>query len=190
MNERLRLGQYSRYSRARHNQDIYSFCLFMDATWETLRNIEEVSYTLHPTFPDPIRRRTNPEDCFALQSEAWGVFSSTFEVEWKDGSITTFEYELDLKPNSWPIGDRLNRFQSQKEERAYMALFDEKFEWRKLSTVAKYASLELDEAEAILHSLEERKAVRKAYFQSIDKQDLWGSTSIVGLLPEPRRLHR
>src|SRR5689334_19483418 len=116
----LKLGQFSRYVRLRHNRRIYAFCLFIDDRRDVLERIEEVVYTLHPTFPDPVRRHRNIEACFALQSEAWGSFLSTYEVHWKDGRIDLPKYYLvELKENAWPMRERLTEFQASTEEVVY-----------------------------------------------------------------------
>jgi transcription initiation factor IIF auxiliary subunit len=181
------IGQFSRYVRSRYDRRIYAFCLYIDAKQEVLEEIDEVLYTLHPTFPEPVRRHRNVETCFALQSDAWGTFPSTCEVHWKDGRVDLLGYQLDLNENAWPMGARPVDFQSPKEKLLYEALFHPEVEWRKVSTLARRASITESEANQFLQSLASRKVARKAYYQSIDKEDLWGSTSVVGLLPRPRQ---
>jgi hypothetical protein len=182
----LAIGQFSRYLQDRHDRSIYAFCLYIDAKAKVLDKIAEVVYTLHPTFPDPVRRHQNVETCFALQSNAWGIFDSTCEVHWKDGRVDGLRYRLDLRRNAWPMGARLVDFESPAEMAVYNSLFDPQFEWRKLSTVSRRAGTTPYEADHILQSLSLKRAARKAYYQSIDNEDLWGSTSVVGLLPVPR----
>jgi hypothetical protein len=64
-------------------------------------------------------------------------------------------------------------------------LFDPKWEWRKLSTIARIAGISSAIADEALERLAREEFVRKAYFRSIDNEELWGATSKVGKLPRP-----
>jgi transcription initiation factor IIF auxiliary subunit len=53
----------------------WAWSVFVDADAETLRQIECVEYTLHPTFPNPVRRVCNQSKTgFALSTNGWGTF--------------------------------------------------------------------------------------------------------------------
>lgn len=66
----------------------WQWTVFLQAEPAVLRSIECVVYSLHPTFPDPVRRVCDPGDArraFALQSNGWGVFEIAILVRFKDG---------------------------------------------------------------------------------------------------------
>ena len=73
MNE-LRFNNYSRFIGTRHNYRTYAWCVFLDINKKALDAIDFVEYILHPSFPNPVRRAKNADQCFALQSEGWGRF--------------------------------------------------------------------------------------------------------------------
>jgi transcription initiation factor IIF auxiliary subunit len=189
------VGQYCRFVRETQEYRIYSFCLFIQGTDSILSEVAEVEYTLDPSFPDPVRVSTDVKHAFPLQSEAWGAFTTYIRIFEKSGSklleagrsFARIQYRLKLQDNAWPMGSKLTEFSSSSEQLIYEALSDPKWEWRKLSTLARRASMDADEARKILNDLEQRGAVRKAaHVHFIEKEELWGATSVVGLLPQPR----
>jgi hypothetical protein len=186
MMKTYRFASYSRYVGKKRNADYYAWCLYLDATLEKLREIRQVEYTLHPTFPDPVRSVSEPEHCFALQSEGWGDFEVYMRVFSVDGDLTRLVYPLELKRDNWPRGTRLTGFDDEATRRVYEGLLEEEWEWRKLSTLARYGDISLGETGAILGRLADKRAVRKAYFLSLEGEELWGATHRVGLLPEPK----
>jgi transcription initiation factor IIF auxiliary subunit len=62
----------------------YGWKVFLVADPSTLNGISYVEYTLHPTFPNPVRRATNPADGFALPATGWGEFNILVKVVFKD----------------------------------------------------------------------------------------------------------
>jgi transcription initiation factor IIF auxiliary subunit len=62
----------------------YSWKVFLVAEPSTLKSISYVEYTLHPTFPNPVRRATNWADGFALPADGWGEFNILVKVVFKD----------------------------------------------------------------------------------------------------------
>lgn len=73
----------------------WDWTIFVDADAATLRSINCVEYTLHPTFPDPIRKVCGrPETKFELSSNGWGTFTVKVNVEYKDGHLETIDYPL------------------------------------------------------------------------------------------------
>jgi hypothetical protein len=146
--------------------------------------VQEVEYTLDPSFPDPVRVSRDREHSYALQSEAWGSFLAHIRIFRRDGEIVRQGFRVGMEENAWPMGARLTAFDSTDEKVVYEALFDPQWEWRKRSTLARRAGLTIEQTDKALGKLESARAARKAYFQSIDHDDLWGVTCIVGLLPE------
>lgn len=69
--------------------------VFVDADAETLRQIDCVEYTLHPTFPDPVRRVCDRSGTkFALSSNGWGTFTIMVRIEYRDGRSELLEHPL------------------------------------------------------------------------------------------------
>ena len=63
----------------------------------TLKKIGYVTYTLDPSFPDPVRAVCdNAANGFALKSSGWGEFSVYIKVEWRNKRTTYQSYRLDL----------------------------------------------------------------------------------------------
>jgi transcription initiation factor IIF auxiliary subunit len=79
-----------------HGQGRYEWRVFLKEDQATLGRINCVEYTLHPTFPDPVRRVCDANGGFALGSEGWGEFTVLLKIEWKDGRATRQQYRLDL----------------------------------------------------------------------------------------------
>ena len=51
--------------------------MFVEGDCDTLKQIDCVEYTLHPTFPDPVRKVcSQPETKFALSNNGWGTLRS------------------------------------------------------------------------------------------------------------------
>jgi prokaryotic YEATS domain len=187
--------QYCRFVRERQDFRIHAFCLFISATDGALDDVSEVEYTLHPSFPDPVRTSTDRTQAFAIQSEAWGGFNTYIRIFTtsgggllgRTGGIVRLQHPLILEEHGWPMGSQLVDFSSKIERSIYAALSDPKWEWRKLSTLARRAGVSVEDASAVLADLERRGAVRKAaHAHFIDKEELWGATYIVGLLPRPK----
>ncbi len=58
--------------------------VFIEATPETLSQIEYVEYKLHPTFHEPIRRINTRHNNFALSARGWKVFEIKIQVHFSD----------------------------------------------------------------------------------------------------------
>jgi transcription initiation factor IIF auxiliary subunit len=98
----IKLDNYARLEGKRAKMDYYRWRVFVDEPPEVLNNIDEVEYTLHPTFPEPNQVRSDPRDKFALETSGWGEFRILAIVRYKDGREERPTYWLDLhKP--WPI---------------------------------------------------------------------------------------
>src|SRR5205814_7547366 len=63
----------------------YNWKVFLAAPPSTLQSISYVEYTLYPTVTNPVQRRNNPADGFALQSNGRGEFNIAVKVVFKDG---------------------------------------------------------------------------------------------------------
>ncbi len=65
---------------------LWDWKVFIEATPETLSQIEYVEYELHPTFPEPIRRIHTRHNKFALSARGWGTFEIKIQVHFYDGT--------------------------------------------------------------------------------------------------------
>lgn len=189
-----RIGQYCRFSKVRYDEyRVHQFCLFLECTKKELEPVTQVVYTLDPSFPSPTRTAPDPnlpysdrEHCFALQSEAWGSFMARVLIVESGGRTTRLEHYLKMEENGWPMGERLNTFDSQIGAAVYDALFDPKWEWRKQSTLSRRTGITPEEVRNALLELESKQAARRAHYKSIDGEELWAATAVVGILPAAR----
>jgi transcription initiation factor IIF auxiliary subunit len=76
----------------------WDWTISVDADSDTLRQIECVEYTLHPTFPDPVRKVCHqPETKFALSSSGWGTFKVKVRILYKNGRVEDIEHQLTFR---------------------------------------------------------------------------------------------
>jgi transcription initiation factor IIF auxiliary subunit len=78
----------------------WDWTVFVIAERPVLDRIQCVEYTLHPTFPNPIRRVCTPGDpshAFALSANGWGTFTIKVHVIFRDKSVQQLQYNLVLK---------------------------------------------------------------------------------------------
>jgi len=75
----------------------WKWSVWVEGDKETLNRIEYVEYTLHPTFPQPVRRIEDRGSKFRLDSEGWGEFTIRAQVIHKDGSKKSLKHWLELK---------------------------------------------------------------------------------------------
>lgn len=67
----------------------------INATPETLKQIDRVTYKLDPTFKSPIVTQVSPDNGFALSFTAWGKFDLLAIVYFKDGQSTILSLPLE-----------------------------------------------------------------------------------------------
>lgn len=184
MNE-LIVTNYSRYEREKRGYSIYPFCVFIDPKSESFNELHAVEYLLAPSFPDPTRRISDRNTCFALQSEAWGTFPIRIRAFKETGDILRATYTLTLNDDDWPMGRQPKEFADGDAEAVYATLFDDRYNWRKFSTIVKRSEIPEKRVREILDDLAGKRLAREAYFKSTDNDDLWGATAVIGLLPSP-----
>lgn len=63
---------------------------------EELKQIENVTYLLHPSFANPVRTVADLASKFKLSSQGWGIFTIRIKVLKKDGSTESNAIELEL----------------------------------------------------------------------------------------------
>ncbi len=179
-------ASYSRPIGIRDDYEIFAWCAFLDGTSEQVREIQQIEYTLHPSFPNPVRVVEDAAHCFALQSQGWSVFEIRTRITLKNGTVLRQAFPLKFRQNPWPLGTKATEFESVTVEKIYAALINEDHEWRKLSTLAGRANIGPEEARGLLERMQQERLVRKGYHLPLDDEALWGATARVGVLPEPK----
>jgi len=75
----------------------WNWTVFVQGPDDVLDQIQCVEYTLHPTFPNPVRevcdRGTGPR-AFALSTTGWGTFQLQIRVFFKDGRVQELTHYL------------------------------------------------------------------------------------------------
>jgi transcription initiation factor IIF auxiliary subunit len=91
--ETLHLRQSAEYE----GEDTWTWAVWIEGPPHDLDRIAYVEYTLHPTFPKPVRRITDRSTQFRLETGGWGTFTIYATMVLKDGStLPRLEHELEL----------------------------------------------------------------------------------------------
>jgi transcription initiation factor IIF auxiliary subunit len=77
--------------------DWWQWSVWLDAKDEYLDQIESVTYTLHSSFHNPVRKITTRENKFKLESDGWGTFTIYILLELKNKDKIKLEHELELE---------------------------------------------------------------------------------------------
>ena len=88
----MRIRQRSKYE----GDEWWSWSVELDAPRDVLARVKCVIYELHPTFPKPVRKITDRESRFRLETAGWGVFPIEARVIFKDGTEEKLKHELKL----------------------------------------------------------------------------------------------
>jgi hypothetical protein len=96
----VEIAQHTHYVAADRRWD---WAIWVDGTESELGEIEAVEYTLHPTFPEPVRLVRNRADKFRLEDSAWGEFEINAHALMKDGNSEHLKHWLHLET---PEGER------------------------------------------------------------------------------------
>jgi hypothetical protein len=86
--------------------DRYSWTVWIAEPAPKLQEIKCVEYTLHPTFPSPVRTQCDSKKAFSLTAAGWGEFTIYLRITWKDGHETKQSYPLDLTSPDRRIGEK------------------------------------------------------------------------------------
>ena len=186
MSEHVSFTSYSMKNDAKAGRTWFDWCVFVDPHSPALPRIKSVEYLLHPTFPDPRRTATDPSDCFALFSAGWGEFQVNIRIEFTDGTVGNQPFCLHLVEGGWPKAKDPEALPNNGEKVVYAALKDSSFRWRKFHTITNKCGLPPKQVKNILDHFHQQNLARKAFFLSVDGQELWGATSVVGLAPCPQ----
>lgn len=88
----LSISQHAEYA----GDDYWKWSVWIDGPARELDQIESVTYTLHRTFPKPVRVVTSRENNFRLSTAGWGGFTIYAKVLRKDGSTESLKHTLTL----------------------------------------------------------------------------------------------
>jgi transcription initiation factor IIF auxiliary subunit len=89
----LRLEQDFQYA----GDDYWKWSVWVEGPDAELNQISQVTYTLHPTFPHPVRTISDRSSKFRLDTAGWGTFTIYATAEHKDGRKSALEHELELR---------------------------------------------------------------------------------------------
>jgi pYEATS domain-containing protein involved in immunity len=177
----LTFSNYAMHTGQRQDQDWYDWCIFASGDTAELQRVTAVEYTLHPSFPDPVRTVTDREHRFALMSNGWGSFRMNIRIMYEDGheEVTSHLVSLDA---DWPR-TAPTRLSDADEASVYGVLTEGKYRWRSLDAIQQKTGLSKEAVAAALDRLAAVDLVRKSPFRSIDRKELWGATFVVGIEP-------
>ncbi len=95
----IRIQQSEKYE----GDDWWAWSVWVDGPDRELDDIDHVEYTLHPTFPDPVRKISTRRNNFKLSTAGYGVFTIYARVVKKDSSVLRLRHQLQLH---YPDGTR------------------------------------------------------------------------------------
>src|SRR5579864_7608329 len=76
--------------------DWWRWWVWIDGPDEALDRVDHVVYTLHPTFPNPVRTVGDRASGFRLKATGWGAFKIRAKVHFKNNSIESLSHDLEL----------------------------------------------------------------------------------------------
>ena len=90
-------GPYKiKQSEKYEGEDWWTWAVWIDAPDEKLDLIKFVEWTLHPTFPTPVRKVEDRASKFRLETGGWGTFPIFARVKMKSGGEDKLKHELAL----------------------------------------------------------------------------------------------
>src|SRR5207247_9255871 len=89
----LRIAQESHYE----GDDLWTWSIWLDGGDRELDTVDHVVYTLHPTFPEPVRTVADRASKFRLSTRGWGTFRIFAKVVTRGGSLVKLHHDLDLR---------------------------------------------------------------------------------------------
>ena len=89
---------YTANTSTRVREDWWDWTVFIVGDDSTLKEIKCVEYTLHPSFPDPIRKVCIKGPTlgkgFFLSTSGWGTFMIEVKIMFKDGNVRELRHQL------------------------------------------------------------------------------------------------
>ena len=74
----------------------WDWSVWLTGSGADLDQIEFVEYVLHPTFSEPVQRRTDRSSGFRLNASGWGEFLIHIHLHTRDGEVIELEHWLRL----------------------------------------------------------------------------------------------
>ncbi len=78
-------------------EDWWSWWIWIEGSAAYLDKVDHVVYTLHPTFPKPVRIVRDRDSKFLIKAEGWGTFRIYAKVVLTDTNEIDLTHELSLK---------------------------------------------------------------------------------------------
>ena len=179
----VEFANYSMSHEIKYEQPWYDWCVFASADRTTIDRIASVQYHLHPSFPNPIRMTTDKKHRFPLITDGWREFSIGIHLTFTDGTSESTSYWLRLSQDNWPKKAAPAQFATAEHQAVYGVLTEGPYRWRKLKTLIAKTGLPEDSVRQLLKDLENEDLARRALVPSIDGQEMWAATLLVGVLP-------
>jgi len=92
MPDEFTIEQWEKYE----GEDWWKWAVWVEGRDEALDLIEFVEWTLHPTFPNPIRKIHDRASKFRLATGGWGVFQIVARAQMKNGQQAKLRHYLKL----------------------------------------------------------------------------------------------
>jgi transcription initiation factor IIF auxiliary subunit len=83
-------------SQSYRGDNYWDWAVWLDGQSDELDEIAFVEYTLHPTFPKPVRRIVERDTNFKLTTSGWGEFTIYLRVVFKDKREESLSHHLEL----------------------------------------------------------------------------------------------
>lgn len=77
--------------------DWWKWWVWIDGPQDELNQIDHVTYTLHSSFPKPVRKVKDRDSKFLLETFGWGVFRIYASAVHQNGAETHLEHDLVLR---------------------------------------------------------------------------------------------
>ncbi|HEY0993740.1 MAG TPA: pYEATS domain-containing protein [Kofleriaceae bacterium] len=74
----------------------WKWSIWVEGTDEELDQVKEVTYLLHPSFPDPVCVVSDRSSAFRISTAGWGEFTIHAEARLRDGSVQKLRHQLEL----------------------------------------------------------------------------------------------
>jgi hypothetical protein len=90
-------GLQVRNSAYKNSPGRWNWAVWIEGTKGKLDEIDYVEYTLHPTFPQPVRIVSERSNKFRLDCRGWGEFTIHAKITKKDGQVLRLDHWLILR---------------------------------------------------------------------------------------------
>jgi transcription initiation factor IIF auxiliary subunit len=94
----LKIAQNDKYV----GDDYWKWEAWLEGPSKELDQVKSVTYTLHPTFPNPVRTIESRDNKFKLKTAGWGTFTLYAKVLRKNGSTEKLKHDVELR---YPSGE-------------------------------------------------------------------------------------